>query len=418
VAYDPSGEAQAARARTSLETMRHEAERIRTALRADHEDEQEAVLEWAQDLANQFAGATLPMEVLRETETAFHQAAGDSLGERVQKALARAVKLEQEGNVRAALGAFQAVLGMSSGHDDATAGRARASERISQGEQRAREAVVQLERGDPEAARETAEEALSLLPDQPAAAATLAEARAAASEIERLTRTFQPDLESAAAEAQLGRFERLRDRYPGSQVCVRTLAQAKELMASAHQEREAANIAAAISDAESALAAGRLAHAEAAAESLIATPKGKERATALLGQIRERRARADDLARQAREATDAGRQGDALRLYREAQKENPEIPGAAEGAAAAEAAIARMQAEIDTAVSAAEAAAAAGPRGALAAWQRVLEVSPDHERAGAESDRLAQALGAATQCSATRMDWPTPSPAPRPRRRS
>ncbi len=213
---DPLGEAQLARARTDLETLTHEAERIRNAIAGDADDD---VLQWAQELATRYSGSALASEVLAEAETARQEAADKETEGRLQKLLARAVKMEQEGNVRAAHKAFEDAVAIAPGSEDAAAGHDRTQARIEAAVELAQKAGARLEGGDPEGAEAAAQESLELLPDQREAASRLGEARAAVSEIERAFRNVEETADPERAAAQVERARALAARFPMSARC-------------------------------------------------------------------------------------------------------------------------------------------------------------------------------------------------------
>ena len=99
------------------------------------------------------------------------------------KLVTRAVKLEQEGNVRAALKIVDDAAVLAPDSEDAAAGRERAQARIDTAESLAAEAATHMDEGAPGAAEAAAKESLDLLPDQRDAATLHARARAAVSEI-------------------------------------------------------------------------------------------------------------------------------------------------------------------------------------------------------------------------------------------
>src|SRR5262245_57586596 len=169
VAADPAGEAQLARSRTQVETLRHEAERIRNALASEPDDD---VLSWARELASNYSGSSLAADVLRETEAKCKEVEDKASEKRASVHVKRAKKLEGDGNLSLALGAWQEALRIAPEHADAKAAVARISGRFEKAKSLAQDAARLLDAGDPDAARAAAEESLSLLADQREAAGT------------------------------------------------------------------------------------------------------------------------------------------------------------------------------------------------------------------------------------------------------
>ncbi len=385
VATDPAAQAQSARARTSLETMRHEAERVRRAIADDPDDE---ILSWAQDLATRFSGASLAADVLAETEAACREAADKESEARVQKLLARAVKLEQEGNVRVALKTFADAVGIDAGHADAAAGQTRVARRIETGEARAIDAATALDRGDPATAADAAKESLDLLPDQREAAVTLARARSAVSEIERIARSLRETNDEAPAAAQLARFQQLRERYPAAPRCVELTIECERVLATARTRAAAAEISAAVTRARQSLAASLLVDAEAAcAEVFTADPENAD-ARAISAQIAARRTSAAQHLADGEAAMGDGRYAAALRSLTVALEEDPQNPGASELHAECQQRLVAAQAAISDAITQAQSAAGGGVRAALAAWEAVLELDPAHTLAAGQAESL------------------------------
>src|SRR5262245_44802312 len=206
VVGDPAGEAQLARSRTQVETLRHEAERIRNALTSQPDDD---VLSWARELATNYSGSALAGDVLRETELKCKEVEDKASEKKAGTHVKRAKKLEADGNLPLALTAWQEVLRVAPDHADGKAAVARITSRFEKAKSLAQDAAKSLEAGDPDAARAAAEESLSLLADQRDAAGTLAGARAALDEIDRAARSFNAVLAADRAEEQLDRLARL-----------------------------------------------------------------------------------------------------------------------------------------------------------------------------------------------------------------
>ncbi len=383
---DPAAEAQAARARTSLETLRHEAERIRSAL---HEQPDDDVLLWAQELASRFSGSSLASEVLAETEAACKAAAEREVGERLKKLLARSVKLEQEGNVRAALKTYSEAVELDPADEDALAGRNRTAVRIETAEKQAAAAASLLTNGHPEAAQDAAKDSLDLLPDQREAAAALAAARAAVAEIERAQRAFGEGLETEEAEQQLRRARQLAGRFPGSPRCADLVMRAEGVVEDARARATEAALVAKLDEAQAHADAGRLAPALVAVAELLAVHADHREGRALAAAVRARRATGSDRTREGRAAATSGRHEDAIRAFEAALQADPAATGAQEGLDASRDALRRAREELQAVVDAAEQAQReAGPRAALVAWAAVLAVDASHAKALAQTERL------------------------------
>jgi len=389
VPSDPLAEAQLARCRTNFETLRHEAERVRSALADEPEED---VLQWAQELAARYSGSSLAAEVLSAAEDACRKEADESLGARVQKLVGRAVKLEQEGNVRAALKLFEDAVALASDSEDAAAGRERTEARIEAAESSAAEAATHLEEGAPGAAEVAAKESLDLLPDQREAATTLAKSRAAVSEIDRALATLREGLPTAEAETQLQRARALVERFPMSLRATQFASQAEEVVAAAQHTATADRLADALSRAQAALEAGQLDTADAACDEILAIRADDVTALDLKATSAERRALAKQHADAAHTALDAGRADEALELFETAAGDDPTLSDAQAGVEAARAVIADHKAKVEAAVAAAQSAAEQGPRAELAAWQAVLGVDPSHSGAPAAIQRLEAAV--------------------------
>ncbi len=413
---DPVAEAQCARCRTNNETLRHEAERIRSALTDEPDDE---VLQWAQELAARYSGSSLAAEVLAEVEDAYREQAEKEVGERVQKLVSRAVKLEQEGNVRAALKIFDDAVELAGDDEDARAGRERTQARIDAAEKLATEATKHLEEGAPGAAEVAAKESLDLLPDQREAASVHAKARAAVSEIDRALRTVREDLSAKLAETQLDRAKALTARFPMSLRASQFVMQAEEILATSQTAAAADRVAAALDRARSALAEGRLEDVDTACDEVLAIDADHVDAKELKTQAAARRDLAREHAQAAQAALDDGRADAALELFETAAGDDPTLADARDGVAAARAIIADLQGRIDAAVAAAHAAAPDGPRVELVAWQAVLAIDADHTSAQAAVKRLTAAVEtgeAAIEKARERLKAGDPGAAVRPLR--
>jgi tetratricopeptide (TPR) repeat protein len=387
---DPLAEAAIARSRTSLETLNHEAERIREALADEPGDE---VLQWAQELANSYSGSALAGTVLEETEAACKEAAEKETEERVQKLLARAVKLEQEANIRAALKGFSDAVALSPENEDAAAGRARTEERIARAEKLAADAVESLQRGDPEGAEAAAKESLELLPDQREAAATLGEGRAAVSEIERAVRSVRESLGPDDADLQVGRAKALVGRFPRSETAAQMLTRCEEIASSSRDAASAQAVDDAMARANAALSEGRLADAEAAAGEVLSIRSQHAEASDVLTQVTTRREEAAGHAAAGQAALEAGDADEALRCFEAALAEDPSLEQASAGADQAQASIQEARERLTEAVTVARETSA--PRAALTAWQAVLALDESHARAQKEVAALTERISAA-----------------------
>ena len=387
---DPLAEAQAARSRTDLETLTHEANRIRNAIASEADDE---VMQWAQELAARYSGSSLANAVLAETEAAFREAADKETEERAQQLLARAVKLEQEGNVRAANKTFEEAVGLFPENDDANAGRDRTGARIDMAGQLAATAVERLAAGDPEGAEEAAQESLELLPDQREAAATLGEARAAVSEIERAFRGVRESPTPAEAEGQIERAKALVARFHMSPRCLELLMRCQEVAESSRDAANAAAVESGIADARHALETNRLADAEVAARRVLAIRGDHAAALEVIASVSSRRAQAESHVTDGTSALARGAAEEALRCFEVALAEDPASTAAHDGAARARSTIQSAQARLDDAVAAARAAGSA--RESVAAWEAVLAIDPAHGLAKNEIESLGSRIRAA-----------------------
>ncbi|MCE9635520.1 MAG: protein kinase [Planctomycetes bacterium] len=388
LADDPAVAAQFARARTTLETMQHEADRIRASLGADADED---VLTWARELAGQFPGSTLAADVLRETEKACREADEKASESRAKTLLARAAKLEDERQFERAAKAYEDAVRLAPGNLKAKASLDALRERLTSAAAKTDDAQTRLDAGDPDAARTLAEEALRLLPDQVRAAGVLAGARTAVAEIDRAAESFDggANVDADRAESQLDRVRRLMAKYPGSKRCADLEARAATVLETARATARRRRIASRISEAERALSEGRLGDAERSCLDAQSIEPADSLVAALLEKVTSRRARAAQLVEDARAASDAGRHADALDALEEALNADPESAAAAAGRDAAAAAVEKARDALRKALGEAVQADRAGRRAeALDAWQRVLAIDPTNSKAGAEIDRL------------------------------
>jgi predicted Zn finger-like uncharacterized protein len=394
IAGDPAGEAQLARARTGVETLRHEAERIRTALAGEADDD---VLSWARELSASYSGSALAADVLRETETKFKEAEEKATEKRVSGQLDRAKKLESEGNLAQALKAYQDVLRVTPDLPEAKASAARITGQFERARSRGAEAKALLEAGDPDGARAAAEESLGLLADQREIAGTLAGARAALAEIERAAQSFATVAAADRAEQQLDRLKRLSSKYPKSAQCADLVAKATAALAEAKRHAQRAQVRAHADQARQALAEGRLADAERACAEALSIDPADAAAKQTLEAARGRAARAKSLLAEGNAAAGAQRHAEARDKFAAALEADPHCADATKGRDAAVAAIAKSAAELAQAIEKATSLAKAGtPPEAIRAWERVAALDAGNAQAPAEIARLKTRLEKAT----------------------
>lgn len=376
---DPSAQAQQARGRTTLETLRLEAERVRTAIAGDPDDE---VLNWARELAGRYSGSSLAADVLREAQTACREKEADAARERAEKELERARKLEAEKNLVAALGSYRDVIELAPDHADAKEAVERLEGVISQARELAGEAAAALQAGDPDEAVRVAEQSLELVPAQPEAAGTLAVAKTALTEIERAVRSFAGSVSPTKARAQLERMERLVEKYPGSTKCSELREKALAEVQAAGARASEAEVRGHLESARAELGAGRLDAAIAAADRALELRPGDEDATSLRAEAEQRLEQATALTAAAGEAALAGDHETALTKFQEALAVAPDDAVAAEGVKAARSAIAERKSRLRQAVQTARKIRPSdGLQAAVAAWSAVLELDPEHEQA-------------------------------------
>jgi tetratricopeptide (TPR) repeat protein len=402
VAGDPAGEAQFARARTQVETLRHEAERIRTALATEPDDD---VLNWARELAARCPGSGLASDVLRETEAKVKEAEEKAVEKKFGGRLDRAKKLESEGNLEQALRAFRDVLQAAPDLAEARTAVSRIEQRFARAADKAAEATKLLEAGDPDGARAAAENSLAMRPDHRETAGILAGAKTALGEIDRASQAFAAVLPVDRAEQQLDRAKRLEAKYPKAARCVELTKKAADALESAKRAALASQVAAHVEEAKASLAAGRLADAEEACNAALALESSSVAAHETLEAARGRAARAKELAAEGRAAAGAGRHAEAKDKFVAALEADPSLAEAEKGRDAALAAIEKSAAEIAAAVERAAALSKSGPLAeATQAWKRVVELDPSNRRAQDDIARLTAKLEKATEDAARGRD--------------
>lgn len=383
---DPSAQAQLARGRTTLETLQLEADRVRTAIAGDPDDE---VLNWARELAGRYSGSSLAADVLREAQEACREKEDEAQKERADKELERARKLEAEHNLVAALGSYRDVLELIPDHADAKDAAERLEDVISRGRELAGEAAAALQAGDPDEAVRVAEESLELVPAQPEAASTLAAARTALTEIERAVRSYTAGLDPDKARLQLERMERLVEKYPGSERCVELHAKALAEVQDAGARAGEAEVQGYVDAARIALESGRLDDAVEAAGQALELRPDQEEAQRTRDEAQRRLDRSAELCDAAAEATREERHDDALAQFSEALELAPGNGVAAEGVKAARSAIAERKSRLRTAVQAArKLGAREGLLAERAAWEAVLALDPEHAGAREQVGRI------------------------------
>jgi tetratricopeptide (TPR) repeat protein len=393
IAADPAGEAQLARSRTQVETLRHEAERVRTALAREPDDD---VLSWARELASNYSGSPLAADVLRETELKFKEVEDKASEKRASVHVKRAKKLEADGNLPLALGAWQEALRIAPEHADAKAAVARITGRFEKAKALAEDAARLLESGDPDAARAAAEESLSLLADQREASGTLAGARTALDEIDRAAKAFNAVLALDRAEQQHERLKRLAAKYPASAQCTELVGKAEEAIAAAREHARTAKVRAFATDARAALEDGRLADADRAAGEALALDASDAAAQAVRSECAERTGMAKARVAEGEKALGEQRFAEASAAFVAALEADPRLEAAAAGRATAQAAIKRASAELAATVEKAVTATRTGPPvQAVVAWRAVLALDPAHAQAASEIERLTRKIEAA-----------------------
>jgi tetratricopeptide (TPR) repeat protein len=394
ISGDPAGEAQLARARTGVETLRHEAERIRTALAGEADDD---VLTWARELAASYSGSALAAEVLRETEGKFKEAEDKATEKRVSGPLERAKKLESDGNLGQALKSYEDVLRVAPDHAEAKASAARITSRFDRARSRAADAKALLEAGDPDGARAAAEESIGLHAEQRETAGTLAGARAALAEIDRAAASFAEVAAVDRATQQLERLKRLEAKYPKAARCSELVARAVAALAAAQLHARAENVRQHADEGRRALDEGRLADAERACEQALAIDPSDAAAKETREAALERGRRARALLAEGAAALRAHKHAEARDRFAAALAADPLLADAAKGRDEATAAIEKAAAEIAQAVERAASLARAGsPPEAIRAWEKVLALDATNSQAPAEIARLKTRLEKAT----------------------
>lgn len=386
VAGDPAGEAQLARSRTQLETLRHEAERIRTALAGSPDDD---VLNWARELAANYSGSALAADVLRETEAKSREAEEKAAEKRWASQLDRAKKLESEASFPQALKAYRDVLRSAPDHAEARAAAARIEARFERAQALAGDAKRLLAEGDPDGSRAAAEESLDLVADQRETAGTLAAARAALAEIDRAAQSLAGNLSVERAEKQVERLRRLEAKYPRSSQCGALVTKAQQALDAAVDQARRAKLGSLLDEARQALSDGRLADAERLSSEVLEVDPAESAALQVLEAARERSGRAQSLVALGEAALAANRFTEARDRFVAALEADPRLEDAVRGRDAAVAAISKAAAEVSSAIERATSLGRTGAPGeALAAWQRVAELDPTHAHARSEIARL------------------------------
>lgn len=394
VADDTEAKAQLARSRSSLETLKHEAERIRAAKGSDTDDDD--VLSWARELSARFSGSPLAAQVLRETEQACRAAVDRASDERRRNLLQRAEKLESDGQFELALQTYREAI--EAAPDDASLRQAADAlrKRIDDATDLTKRAAAALAAGDPDTAQKLAEESLKLVPGAMDATRTLAGCRSALEEIARAVETFEemPTLERA--EAQLERYKRFAAKYPASARCAKLADKAATVAANARTTAQALLVASQLSAATDAVSAGRLTDAERILGSLPDPAAGKP----LADKIAARRASgAEKLAAATAHAAE-GRHEAAIPLFEAALAANPELAEATAGLDASTAEVERRRETIRKAVGEAQQLdRARRPRDAVEAWRRVLTIDPANAKAPEEIQRLETFLKRAAEAN-------------------
>jgi serine/threonine-protein kinase len=386
VAGDPAGEAQFARARTQVETLRHEAERIRTALASEPDDD---VLNWARELAARCPGSALAADVLRETEAKCKEAEEKATEKKYAPRLDRAKKLESEGNLEQALKAYREVLKSAPDQAEAKAAAARIDERFARAREKADEAKRLLEAGDPDGARAAAEASIELRSDHRETAGILAGAKTALGEIERAAQALAATLPVDRAEQQLDRAKRLEAKYPKSARCVELTKKAADALDAAKRAALSSQVKSHVDAARAALASGKLTAATDACREALALDPSSASAKEALDVATFRIARAKTLADEGRAAAKAGRHSEARDKFSAALESDPALAEATEGRDAASEEIEKSAAELASAVERATSLTRSGsPVDAAAAWTRVAGLDPTNRRAQDELARL------------------------------
>jgi len=392
-AGEPAGEAQFARARTQVETLRHEADQIRAALASEPDDE---VLNWARELAARCPGSALAAEVLRETEAKIKEAEEKATEKKFGSRLDRAKKLEKEGNVEQALKAFREVLQGAPELTEAKTAVARLDDRVARAKKKAAEGKALLEAGDPDAARAAAEASLELLADQRETAGTLAGAKSAIAEIDRAAQTFAPALPVDRAEQQLDRAKRLAAKYVKSTKAADLEKKAADALDASKRAALRAQVKSRVDDARAALASGRLVAAADACRAALALDASDAAAKEILAGAEARAAKAQALVKEAGAAASAARHAEARDKFVAALEADPSLVEAEKGRDAAVAALEKSAAELASAVARATSASrGATPVEAAAAWERVLELDATNKKANEELPRLRAKIDAA-----------------------
>jgi predicted Zn finger-like uncharacterized protein len=394
VAGDPAGEAQFARARTQVETLRHEAERIRTALATEPDDD---VLSWARELAARCPGSGLAADVLRETEAKCKEAEEKAAEKKFAGKLERAKKLESEGNLEQALKAYREVLRDAPDQAEAKAAAARIDERFSRAREKAADAKKLLEAGDPDGARAAAEASLELLADHRETAGILAGAKTALGEIDRAVQAFAAALPVDRAEQQLDRAKRLEAKYPKSTRCVELTKKAQDAFDAAKRAVLSFQVKAHVDAARAALASGKPATAAESCRAALEMDPTSAAAKETLDAATARIARAKSLADEGRAAAESGRHAEARDKFVAALESDASLAEAEKGRDSAVLAIEKTAAELATAVERATSLTRSGaPVEAAAAWTRVAQLDPSHRRAQEELGRLNARIEKAT----------------------
>jgi tetratricopeptide (TPR) repeat protein len=400
-AGDPAAAAQLARARTSLQTLQHEADRIRAALKDEPDDD---VLNWARELAGRFPGSTLGSEVLRETEQACRHAEEKAAESRVQMLLQRARKLEEEKQFERAAAAYEEAIRASPGNADVRKSLTVLRERLETAERRTAEAQSRLDAGDPDSAKALAEEALQLIPDQIRTASVLAGANTALTEIDRAVAAFESSASITVerAEGQVERVKRLQAKYPGSQKCIALAERAATVLDEARTAARKQRLQSRIADAEQALAEGRLTDAENACSDALALEPSDPVVAEFLSKIADRRTQAAEALSRARATRESGRLAEAAQLFAKAIELDPSLQEAAKARDAVLAELDRLREHVRKAQNEAVQSERAGRRrAALEAWERAADLDPSHTTAAVEVARLKAWLARAEQVLAS-----------------
>ena len=118
-----------------------------------------------------------------------------------------------------------------------------------------------------------------MLPNQPGPAGTLAEARAAVSEIDRVAAALGPDATIGHADVHLERVRKLAEKYPATERCAQLLQEAEKAVGFARSRVRDAELSVHLDEANAALEDGRLEDAIVAANEVLAIVDGHDEAT-------------------------------------------------------------------------------------------------------------------------------------------